>query len=381
MRITLLCCDLSTNAMSRTQVLAEVLGRDFEVEVVGSAFGDGIWPPVRRAPWRTTAVMGTTWPWYARSLRQLRRVLSGDVIYALKPLPTSLGVALAARRRGVAPVILDVEDDELSFRPPASILRPRSIASALLQPNSRYWTQRVGRGISGVDAVTVATSGLQRRYGGSLIPHVRDTALLAPTSGARDSGRRLLGDPRQRVILFAGTPRPFKGVAELASAVSRTRNATRLVLAGADEAEPFVRTLVRDFPNLHVLPPYERHELVLLLEAADVVVVPQRATPQTEHQLPAKLLDAMAVGRPTVATAVSDIPAILANGRGLVVPPGDIQGLADAIDRVIDHPHIGAEMGQRARRWCVERASYDSAQPVLRALMSAVRARWEEARR
>jgi glycosyltransferase involved in cell wall biosynthesis len=380
-RITLLCSDLSSNAMSRTLTLAEILDREFEVDVVGSVFGDGIWPPVRDMPWPITAVPGGRWPAYARSRRRLSDVLTGDVVYALKPLPTSLGVALAARRRGVAPVVVDIEDDELSFRPPATLRRPRSLAGAVLQPNSRARTRRVERRTSAADGLTVATTGLQRVYGGLLVPHVRDTVRLAPVPGARDRGRARLGDPPEPVVLFAGTARPFKGIADLAAAVGRTRNPARLVVAGADAADPYVRSLVRDFPGMQVRPPYDREELVALLSAADVVVVPQRRTPQTERQMPAKLLDAMALARPAVATAVSDIPAILADGRGHVVAPGDVQGLADAIDRVLDDPDAAAEMGRRARRWCVEHASYESAQPALRALMEAARASWAEARR
>ena len=380
-KITLLCSDISTNAASRAVTLAEVLQRDFEVRVLGSAFGDGVWQPARATGLQPETVPGMRLPRYARSRRRLLRVLDGDVIYALKPLPTSLGVALAARRRAAAPVVLDVDDDELSFRPRASPRRPRSVAAALAQPNSRLWTRLVERRAGLADGVTVATTGLQRRYGGTLVSHVRDTELLAPRAGERERGRRALGDPETPIVLFAGTPRPFKGIEDLCAAAGRMRNSARLVLAGGDRSDPFVRGLASAHPDLQILPPYERSDLVSLLEAADVVVVPQRASPETEHQLPAKLLDAMALARPTVATARSDIPAILADGRGVVVPPGDVGGLATAIDELLDDPAAAAAMGQRARQWCVEHASYDWARPVLRDLMRRVRATWEEAQR
>src|SRR5207244_387393 len=51
------------------------------------------------------------------------------------------------------------------------------------------------------------------------------------------------------------------------------------------------------------------------LVAADVVAVPQRATTDTLGQVPAKLFDAMALGRPIVSTAVSMIPEILGGCR------------------------------------------------------------------
>jgi glycosyltransferase involved in cell wall biosynthesis len=82
----------------------------------------------------------------------------------------------------------------------------------------------------------------------------------------------------------------------------------------------------------------------------------------------------MALARPIVATDVADIPDILAGGRGLVVPPGDVDALARAIDAVFDDPDAAARMGAHAREWCVRHGSYDAMQPVLRAIVTAAAA-------
>ena len=111
-----------------------------------------------------------------------------------------------------------------------------------------------------------------------------------------------------------------------------------------------------------------------MLEAADAVAGSQRRRPETIRQLPSKLLDAMALAKPVVATAVADVPAILADGRGRVVAPGDVLALAGALDAVFDAPDEAARMGVRAREWCVRHASYDAVQPVLRELVLAAAA-------
>jgi len=75
--------------------------------------------------------------------------------------------------------------------------------------------------------------------------------------------------------------------------------------------------------------------------------------------MPAKLFDAMAMGKPIVATDVSDIPAVL-EGCGLVVPAGDVNALSQGISYVLDHPVEAAEMGKRARQKCVDHYSWEA---------------------
>jgi glycosyltransferase involved in cell wall biosynthesis len=96
-----------------------------------------------------------------------------------------------------------------------------------------------------------------------------------------------------------------------------------------------------------------------IIAAADVVVVPQRRTPASEGQMPAKLFDAMAMARPVVATDVCDMRAAL-GGCGWIVPPGDPERLAGAIAEALDDPEKARSAGAAARKRCVERYSWDA---------------------
>src|SRR2546430_7043726 len=98
--------------------------------------------------------------------------------------------------------------------------------------------------------------------------------------------------------------------------------------------------------------------------AADVVVVPQRDTPDTRGQVHAKLFDAMALGRPIVSTRVSMIPEIL-EGCGLLVEAGDVSALGAAIARLLDDPGEAAALAPRAPERRVERYSLRAARPRL----------------
>jgi glycosyltransferase involved in cell wall biosynthesis len=262
-------------------------------------------------------------------------------------------------------VVLDVDDEELAFRPAISLRHPLRLASSLSHPNGRFWTQRAIARARHADAVTVASTGLQARFGGAIVPHAKDTSRLRPGVVDRVAARHALGLGDERVVMFMGTPRAFKGIEDVAAAMRLMRNAARFVVVGADRSDPYAATLMRDWPELRFLPPYSLDEVPSLLEAADAVVVPQRLRPETVHQQPSKLLDAMALAKPIVATGVADIPDILAQGRGHVVPPADPAALALALDAIFDDPAGAAHMGKLARQWCVAQASYDAVRPVL----------------
>jgi polysaccharide biosynthesis protein PelF len=65
--------------------------------------------------------------------------------------------------------------------------------------------------------------------------------------------------------------------------------------------------------------------------------------------MPMTLLEAMAQARPAVATGVGGIPGIL-HGCGIVVPPGDVHGLAGAVVTLLRNPELAAALGGRGHQ-------------------------------
>jgi glycosyltransferase involved in cell wall biosynthesis len=133
-------------------------------------------------------------------------------------------------------------------------------------------------------------------------------------------------------------------------------------LPGAREATAAAREALGDRVTVFGMQPFAR--VPEFISAADVVVVPQRRTRATQWQMPAKIFDAMAMARPVVATAVSDIPAVL-DGCGWVVDPDSPDALARAIAEVIDDPARAEAAGAEARSRCVERYSWDAMERTL----------------
>jgi glycosyltransferase involved in cell wall biosynthesis len=83
-----------------------------------------------------------------------------------------------------------------------------------------------------------------------------------------------------------------------------------------------------------------------MLRSIDMLCVP------TEHEEPKGLfvLEALAAGVPVVQTARGAFPELIeTTGGGLLVPPGDTQALADALQRLVHDPQLRLSLGQSGR--------------------------------
>jgi colanic acid biosynthesis glycosyl transferase WcaI len=141
------------------------------------------------------------------------------------------------------------------------------------------------------------------------------------------------------VVLYAGNLGPKQGlsvVVEAAKSISRTN--IHFVIAGAG---PDRGQLMKDsagMMNFHWLPLQPEERLGELLNLANLHVIPQlRGTP--DLVLPSKLGGALASGRPVLVQAeVGTELHNLLQGAAILVAPGDVRAMADAITEAAIHP-------------------------------------------
>jgi glycosyltransferase involved in cell wall biosynthesis len=88
-----------------------------------------------------------------------------------------------------------------------------------------------------------------------------------------------------------------------------------------------------------------RVELTRWLEAADVFVTPY---PKLDQIVSGTLSYAMGAGRAIVSTPYTYAAELLADGRGLLVPPGSAEALATALDDVLGDRDLREALGRRA---------------------------------
>jgi glycosyltransferase involved in cell wall biosynthesis len=338
-RLSVITPSVSDNCLGRALLLADLLSGELPAQVVGISTHDRIWPAASswEIPVRKLAVRhaGT----YPRAARWLRAQVAGTRVIVSKPRPTSLGLALMA---GLRPdrIVLDVDDWEVGFRRPASASLGRIWRDArdLVDPTTlnSYWAEvALERFVARMPHRLVSNRWLEQRFGGAVLPHVRDTDRLDPARVEVAELRRELDMDGRLWVGFIGTARAHKGVDDLVAALARLRE-PGLLLAGVDRDDPYVRELVARAKQglgearLRVVGPFGFAELARWVNLPDIVCVPSRDEPGAVGQIPAKLFDAMAMGKPIIASRVNDIAHAL-GGTGIVVEPGDSAALAGAI--------------------------------------------------
>jgi glycosyltransferase involved in cell wall biosynthesis len=99
-----------------------------------------------------------------------------------------------------------------------------------------------------------------------------------------------------------------------------------------------------------------------------VAWIPLQRHGNYDRAVPTKLVEAMAAGRPVVATDLGRMGAMVrAAGCGLIVPPGDAAAHAEAIDRLLGDPGEAARMGAAGRAAFLDGLGFE---PQARALTS-----------
>lgn len=173
-----------------------------------------------------------------------------------------------------------------------------------------------------------------------------DGALLAELE------RRLQLDRAEFRVGFIGSFRPWHDLPTLIRAAGLLASdlSLRLVLVGDGPERDAVTRLCHENGVRVTLTGAIPHEWVPAhLALCDAVVVPY-ADPDAYFS-PLKLIEAMAAGRPVVASATEPVKRLVRNGQdALLVPPGDVASLRVALELLASDPSLRARLGANARQ-------------------------------
>jgi glycosyltransferase involved in cell wall biosynthesis len=136
--------------------------------------------------------------------------------------------------------------------------------------------------------------------------------------------------PDASAVAVIGRLSPEKGHGVLLRALLSLSPCPTVLVAGDGPLREWILRFAKVLP-LRILGYCEKPRPVYA--AADVIVLPSLT-----EGLPLVALEAMALGRCVVASAVGDLPEVLGGGAGLLIPPGDVGALARALGSLLASP-------------------------------------------
>jgi phosphatidyl-myo-inositol dimannoside synthase len=176
--------------------------------------------------------------------------------------------------------------------------------------------------------------------------------------------RRELTQGRTDDLLIAAVGRliEVKGFRYLVEAAARVPG-IQVVVVGDGELRPELEHQARELsaPVRFLGNLVHHREVAAVMATADAIVVPSVVDRGGRVDgLPSTVLEALASGRPVIATKVGGIPEIVRDGvNGLLVPQKEPEALAHAIERLKRSPEERRRLGEEARRTAVTSMSWD----------------------
>lgn len=171
--------------------------------------------------------------------------------------------------------------------------------------------------------------------------------------------------PRERfgwgdkvVVMYIGTHGLSQGLITIlqTALMLSARDDIHFVFAGTGaEREMLMEEAQRmGLPNIEFLPMQVKDNMPAFYAAADICLVPLKRRDVFLYNIPSKMFEIMACGRPMIVGALGQARALLeASGAGIAVEPEVAAAYRDAIVKLADDPDLRATMGERGRAHAV----------------------------
>ena len=267
--------------------------------------------------------------------------------------PELLPAALWLARTTGAPVVYDVHEYLGQ-----TTRTKRWIPAALRRPLARV-VDRAERGAARrLDGVVTANEDLAARFAAEGARAVSVTN--SPWSDAFPAPSPM---PEEPVVLYVGGLGPLRGLEVMRTAFPRVGvPGARLVLAGPGAPGELP-------PGAEAIGVVDHSEVPALLAAARVAWIPLQRHGNYDRAVPTKLVEAMAAGRPVVASDLGRMGAMVrAAGCGLVVPPADADAHAEALRALLLDAGEAERMGAAGREAFVAGLGFEAQARGLTAL-------------
>ncbi len=276
----------------------------------------------------------------ARALHAPLRAFAPDVVLSYWLYPDAFGAMRAARRAGI-PLVAGARGSDLRVRDAVS----RALTRPVVRAARRLLVVSEDLGRVAVDRYGAEPARIRA------IPNGCDASIFHPRS--RTEARAALGiDPDARLVVYVGRLVPEKGLRELLDACAvlvREDPRLQLALVGEGPMRGEIDARLAALPALRIRLPGAQGptDVARWMAAADVVTLPSYSEGH-----PNVLVEALACGRPVVATPVGGIPEVVDADCGVLVPARDAAALAEGLRAALARRWDEAALSRRfSRSW------------------------------
>ena len=199
-----------------------------------------------------------------------------------------------------------------------------------------------------------------------VVPNGVDIELFTATFSNSQAVRAQLGLSNQPVVMFVGGFQPWHGLENLVESfaqVVRLVPEAILLLVGDGPIRSAIeqKSAELGLADRVIITGFVPHDRIPeMLAIADVVTAPYPRLPEEMWFSPLKLYEYMAAGKAIVASKEGQISDVIQDGcTGLLVEAGDVEGLAQALIKLLEAPAERERLGQNARRQAVKQHSWE----------------------
>ena len=276
----------------------------------------------------------------ARVLLPHVRVFAPDLVFSCFLYPDGYAALRIGKALSVPVVAMSIGSDINRIGDPISSLLTRRVlreADFLITVSGDLREKAVAMGASPQKALAIVNGCDLSVF------HARDRS---------EARQKLHIDPASEAVVYIGRMDVNKGLRELveaAASLHSQRPNLRVYLVGEGPDRPLIESAIQanNAGYIRSMGACSFDDVAVWMAAADLVTLPSYM-----EGCPNVVLEALACGRPVVATNVGGIPEVLSDECGCLVPPRDPAALARALASVLDRTwDASAISAQRSRSW------------------------------
>jgi glycosyltransferase involved in cell wall biosynthesis len=284
------------------------------------------------------ATYGRYYTPFCPSMPRWIKRLRPDIVHLHHPCPMAYVACLSARLS--APVVLGHHND---------IVNPRALLKLYL-PLQQAMMRRAGAVLVGTqDYLDTSPHLVPFRTKCRIVPYGIPLRQFTPNAGTESLAARIRRAHPGPIVLFVGRLCYYKGL-DVAIDAMQNVNGTLLIVGHGplvDDVSQSIETLGLEY-KVVLVGPVDDATLVAYYRACDLTILPSIYRSEAFGLV---MLQAHACARPVICSDLPGLSTVNVDHRtGLLVPPGDVSGLASAINRLLHAPALRRRMGRAGRR-------------------------------